>query len=87
MTARRHLVVWAALVVATLVSWRLGPSQGVEVVARAGTAVAIVIAFAKAWLVGEEFMELRRAPLALRAAFGGWVVAAGTTLTLLYLLG
>jgi hypothetical protein len=85
-TARRHLVVWVVLVVATLVSWRLGPAHGLEGVAHAGTAVAIAIAFGKAWLVGEEFMELRRAPVVLRAAFGVWVLAAGVTLTLLYLL-
>ena len=44
-------------------------------------------AFGKAWIVGREFMELRHAPLVLRAIFGGWVVVVGTTLTVLYLTG
>lgn len=88
MTRSRNLVVWAVLVAATLLSWLLGASHGEAAdSARIGTAIALLLAFAKAWIVGQEFMELRHAPLVLRAAFGGWVLVVGATLTTMYLLG
>lgn len=88
MTDARLRLAWAVLVAATLVSWAVGPSHGATAdTARVGTAVALLVAFGKAWIVGREFMELRHAPLVLRAIFGGWVVVVGTTLTVLYLTG
>ncbi|MCW3040456.1 MAG: hypothetical protein JWM31_2361, partial [Solirubrobacterales bacterium] len=51
------------------------------------TAIALVLAFGKAWIVGHEFMELRHAPPLLRRVFAGWVLVVGTTLTVMYLAG
>jgi hypothetical protein len=69
-------VVWLVLIVATGVTWWLGTGH-----AGHGTTwevvVLIVVAFAKAYLVGDEFMELRHAPASLRMAFGAWTIAVG----------
>jgi len=73
----------AILLAATTVSVRLGGSAG----AKAGTALSIavlVIAFAKALVVINEFMEVRRAPLPLRVAAFGWAIAACTAIVILY---
>jgi caa(3)-type oxidase subunit IV len=68
-------VVWAVLVLATVVSWFFGNDHGIDdhsVV----TTLVLVIAFVKARLVGMHFMELRFAPPALRIAFEVWCVAS-----------
>ena len=70
--------IWALLVAATLGSWTLGGGHGVALIA---------VAFVKVRLVGLYFMELRAAPVALRVAFEGWVVAAAGILVGLYLSG
>jgi Prokaryotic Cytochrome C oxidase subunit IV len=70
---------WLILVAATLVSWLVGAEHGT------GSLLAVLvlgIAAVKVRLVGLDFMELRHAPLPLRAAFecycvGMWAVLAG----------
>ncbi len=79
---RRAAVSWVLLVAATGVSFAVGAEHGT------GSAVAVVvlgIAAAKARLVGLDFMELRRAPIALRAAFEGYCVAIWAVLSGMYL--
>ena len=67
---------WADLVGITLVSWQIGVGHGLgPSIARISAAGALVLAFAKARLVGSEFMEIRHAPRAVRIIFGGWIVA------------
>jgi hypothetical protein len=72
----RTTFVWLVLIVATGVTWWLGTGH-----AGHGTTwevpVLISVAFAKAYLVGDEFMELRHAPVPLRMAFGAWTIAVG----------
>jgi hypothetical protein len=81
-------VVWVALVAATCVSWWLGASGGVAADPHVGASVAVlVVAFVKVRLVGIHFMELGRAPLALRAAFEAYVILVGGALVVLYLVG
>lgn len=75
-------MVWAILVVATLVSWAVGSEHGT------GSAIAVVVlgvATVKVRFVGLDFMELRRAPLVLRAAFECYCVALWCVLTGMYL--
>jgi hypothetical protein len=85
---RRLHVVWLALVAATGVSWLLGAGHGAGAdSARAGTAIALGVAFVKVRYVGLEFMELRHAPPSLRWIFEGWVAVVGVTLITLYLTG
>jgi hypothetical protein len=78
----RSTVVWAALVGATLVSWGVGSEHGT------GSLIAVVVlgvAMIKVRFVGLDFMELRHAPLVLRAAFECYCIALGCVLTGMYL--
>jgi hypothetical protein len=84
---QRIAAVWLGLVVATLVSWRLGAdhSSSGDAGRAAATTGVLVLAFGKVRFVGLDFMELRRAPLALRLIFEAWVLIVLTTLVVLYL--
>lgn len=86
MTATRRItLVWALLLVLTLGSFFVGIEQtaGFSSVA----AVIIVgIAMLKARLIGSHFMDLRSAPLALRAVFDGYVLVVFGTLVAFDLL-
>ena len=62
----RLTVVWLVLVAATLLSWYFGAGHGIGSSPTA-TALVLVIAFAKVRLIGLDFMELRAAPIWLRA--------------------
>lgn len=62
------IIVWTALVVFTLASFALGGEHLIEDYTVAA-AVVVGIAALKIRLVGIHFMELRHAPLALRAFF------------------
>jgi hypothetical protein len=73
---RRVTVVFAGLVVATCMTWWLGSRPSPTDNASGLAAVlTILIAFAKIYFIGRDFMELRSAPLGLRAAFNVWVGA------------
>jgi hypothetical protein len=77
------VVVWAALVAATLISLALGEDWiGHGDVA---AALVIVIAFVKVRLVGMHFMELRHAPLPLQLVFQAYCAIASIVLIVLYL--
>ena len=78
----RASVSWLILVAATLVSWAVGAEHGT------GSAVAVLvlaIAAVKVRLVGLDFMELRHAPVALRAAFECYCLGIWALLSALYL--
>lgn len=78
----RSTVVWAVLVGATLVSWAVGSEHGT------GSLIAVVVlgvAMIKVRFVGLDFMELRHAPLVLRAAFECYCIALWCVLTGMYL--
>jgi hypothetical protein len=71
---RRVTVVFAGLVVATCITWWLGSVSSLTggALGLAAT-LTILIAFAKIYFIGRDFMELRLAPRALRIAFTLWV--------------
>jgi hypothetical protein len=71
---RRVTVVFAGLVVATCITWWLGSgsSPAGNGVGLAAT-LTVLIASAKIYFIGRDFMELRSAPSGLRAAFNVWV--------------
>jgi hypothetical protein len=85
----RTLVVWGALVLATLLSWYLGTDHGLS--SRDGqsiaTSIVLVVAFVKIRFIASDFMELRHAPAGLRRAFDLWVVVVCLTLVGFYLGG
>ncbi|HEX7827200.1 MAG TPA: cytochrome C oxidase subunit IV family protein [Mycobacterium sp.] len=70
----RVTVVFAGLVVATCVTWWLGSESSLtgDGLGLAPT-LTILIALAKVYFIGRDFMELRAAPRILRAAFNVWV--------------
>jgi hypothetical protein len=73
---------WLVLIAATLVSYALGAEHGV------GSVVVVVvfgIAAIKVRLIGLDFMELRSAPMPLRAVFEGYCLGLWAVLSGLYL--
>ena len=79
--SRRIAAVWLLLVAAT---WFSSSSAHGAADHPLATRAVLVVAFVKARFVGLEFMELRAAPLPLRAIFEAWVVLACTALLALY---
>lgn len=73
---------WLLLIAATVISWAVGAEHGT------GSMVALVvlaIAAVKVRLVGLDFMELRHAPIPLRATFEFYCLAMWAVLSGLYL--
>lgn len=79
----RVWIVWAAMILATVASWWLGDEHGPRRVAGVGV---LLLAFGKVYLVAEHFMDVRRAPVALRLLVAGWTVTITTTLVVMYLV-
>ena len=78
----RSTFVWLALVAVTIVSWAVGADHEV------GSGIAVVVlalAVIKVRFVGLDFMELRNAPLPLRAAFEAYCVILWMVLGGMYL--
>jgi hypothetical protein len=74
MTAtRRVTLVWALLLALTFGSFLVGVEQGAGF-ASAAAVIIIGIALLKVRLIGIHFMDLRVAPVALRALFEGYVL-------------
>jgi hypothetical protein len=73
---RRVTAVFAGLVAATCTTWWLGSETTLTGSALGVVAtLTILIAFAKIFFIGRDFMELRAAPSFLRIAFNVWVGA------------
>ncbi|MCU1697799.1 MAG: Prokaryotic Cytochrome oxidase subunit [Mycobacterium sp.] len=77
-------IVWAALMLATIAStWLLSNNSVTPEVA---TVAIMLIAAIKVRLVMSHFMEVRRAPLALRLVCDGWLLAVTALILTVYLL-
>jgi heme/copper-type cytochrome/quinol oxidase subunit 4 len=83
MLRSRISLVWLALVVATLISWRVGTDNGLH--AHLAATIVLLVAFLKVRFVGAYFMELRDAPLPLRLIFDGYCLIVCTVLVVMYL--
>lgn len=79
---RRYVLVWAALVVATAVSVLISEDEFGSLTLTAG--VVLAAAFLKVRLIAVHFMEVRTAPLWLRAFFEAYVSIVLATLFVLY---
>jgi hypothetical protein len=76
-------IVWAALMLATWAStWLLSKNS---VTPEATVAILLIAAF-KVRLVMRYFMEVRRAPLALRFICDGWLLAVTALIMTVYLV-
>ena len=77
-------IVWAALMLATCAStWLLSKNSVTPEVA---TVAILLIAAFKVRLVMRYFMEVRRAPLALRLICDGWLLAVTALIVTVYLV-
>jgi heme/copper-type cytochrome/quinol oxidase subunit 4 len=77
-------IVWAALMLATWAStWLLSKNSVTPEVA---TVAILLIAAFKVRLVIRYFMEVRRAPLALRFICDGWLLAVTALIMTVYLV-
>jgi heme/copper-type cytochrome/quinol oxidase subunit 4 len=77
-------IVWAALMLATCAStWLLSKNSVTPEVA---TVAIVLIAAVKVRLVIGYFMEVRRAPLALRLICDGWLLAVTGLILTVYLV-
>ncbi len=84
--AARTTAVWAGLSAITVVSWFLAPAHHADPVA-ASTPITIgvlVLAVIKTRLIIQEFMEVRTAPLWLKLATDGWLVALFGAIVVIY---
>lgn len=82
----RISLVWIVLVASTLLSWELGHGLGFDTTRAAGATI-LIITFVKVRLVLLEFMEVRRAPRAMRLAADAWVVLGAVVLVSLFVTG
>ncbi|WP_123023545.1 cytochrome C oxidase subunit IV family protein [Mycolicibacterium stellerae] len=73
---------WLILIAATVISWAVGAEHGTGSMV---VLVVLAIAALKVRLVGLDFMELRHAPIPLRAAFEFYCFAIWAVLSGLYL--
>jgi len=77
-------IVWAALMLATCAStWLLSKNSITPEVA---TVAIMLVAAVKVRLVIWHFMEVRRAPLALRCVCDGWLLAVTALILSVYLV-
>jgi heme/copper-type cytochrome/quinol oxidase subunit 4 len=80
----RITAIWGVLIALTLLSWWMGTDHGVDS-ARTASVLVLLVAFFKVRFVGLYFMELRSAPLPLRALFEGWCTVVSATVIAMYL--
>lgn len=81
--SKRLTVSWLILVTVSILSFESSLFGS-----KAAGAIVITIGLLKAWIVGSEFMEIRCAPLIMRAIFLSWLLIVGVfLLSVIYLLG
>lgn len=80
----RTSLVWALLVVATLLSWQFGHGVGFDNAKAAGMAI-LLVTFVKVRFVMLDFMELRDAPQWMRLCSQAWMVIVAAVLIGLFL--
>ena len=76
-------LLWAGLMLATVMTWRLGEGSGGLLLA----AIVLGIAFVKGAVVALEFMALRHAPALWRNLSVGWLVLVCTLVGIAYWKG
>lgn len=81
----RFTAIWLVLLLLTAISVAFSHELAPGLALRGITIAVVVIAFAKVWLVGMEFIELRQAPWPFRLAFTAWVVLVCAGILVCYL--
>jgi xanthine/uracil permease len=85
----RLVVVWLMLIAATLLSAGIGGVHGFyrPAAAAAASEVVLAIAFGKVAAVIFNYMDIRRAPRALKILWGVWLTVVLCVLTGMYRVG
>lgn len=81
----RATIIWFVLVLASMVSWRVGGGSD-PYLARLGQAGLVILAFVKAGVIAAEFMGVRASTSIVRRAVFSWFVVVGAACTLLVAL-
>ncbi|MFL6071743.1 MAG: cytochrome C oxidase subunit IV family protein [Actinomycetes bacterium] len=83
----RPSVIWAVLVIATAATFWVGTDRPFSTLGTEfAPALTLALAFVKAALIGNEFMEIRGAPRPLRMVFAAWVAVFATATALALVL-
>ena len=78
-------VVWLGLTIATCLSWWVATDHRMVDARILSGVIILVTAFIKIRFVGNYFMELRNAPVALRVFFEGYCIAVSALIIAMYL--
>jgi Prokaryotic Cytochrome C oxidase subunit IV len=76
-------IVWLLLVSATAAAY-LTQLEAAHGFPRVAGSIVLILAFAKVWLIGMRYMELKHAPFAFRLVYQGWTIALGSALVILF---
>lgn len=68
-----YSLMWLIMVLATTLTYWLGAGHGRPASAGVAVTAMLVIAFLKAWVVGNYFMETRQSPRIYRILFSAWI--------------
>lgn len=87
LSTRPATVVWLLLTTVTVASWLVGSHHGPPFISsrQAITFFVLFVAFLKVWLIFLYFMDVRSAPIALRAVCAVWTLAGAVSLVAVYL--
>ena len=83
-TPRRATLLWATLIVATLLSWGMG---ALGATGKGAIAILALISFWKGAVIILDFMALRHAPLLWRALTLGWMILVWAIIAIAYIKG
>lgn len=83
-TPKSSTILWATLILATLLTWSIG---ALGETGRWGVAALAIISFWKGAVIILDFMALRHAPLLWRAVTMGWMILVWTLIAIAYIKG
>lgn len=85
MSTRRIHLIWALLLLATLLTWWLGESGSAVRAEFISAVIVLGLAAFKGYLIAMDYMELRHAPRLWRSLVLGWLLVV--TLALIAVSG
>ena len=83
-TPKGSTILWATLIIATILTWSMGALGETGLW---GVAALAAISFWKGAVVILDFMALRRAPLPWRALTMGWIIVVWAVIAIAYIKG
>jgi hypothetical protein len=84
--SKRVIGAWGVLMALTAATWWVGTEHDVAGLGREfSTVCVLVLSFAKIYVIGNTFMELRESARWLNLAFTSWCIGVCLTLIVMYL--